>query len=418
MLQRENELSYGIMIFSLSILMKSRYRGYKYRIYPTVKQEQVFVRWFGSSRYVWNWALETWNARYHVGIQTSGFALKKELTELKHHPEMLWLAEVPSGTSYIPLNLDQAWKRFFKKLGGKPNFKAKHHKQSFPCTGIKIFDRTIKLPKIKETIKARIHRKIPSNAKIKSTTLLKTKSGKYFVALLVEELKPVIRKAKSTNTVGMDTGLTLLITLSDGAKIERPKHLIKAEKKLKRKQRQLACKKKGSKNRNKARVLLAVLHEKVAHKRRDFTDKLTRTLADENQVIYSEDLSVSGMCRGLPNLRKHLHDASLGMIYAQLEYKLEERAGKLVKIDRFTKSSGVCPKCGCIDRSLTLADREWKCNDCGMLHDRDVAAAQVIKIIGQGMPESTPAERRTATLSMKSIAQVRSLKQEATRTDA
>jgi putative transposase len=284
--------------------------------------------------------------------------------------------------------LDAAYTNFFKKRASFPRFKSKFdNNQSFcnvQSTYVEWDEGKIYIPKFKGGIKAVLHRKFDSAAKIKSSTVSRTPSGKYFISILVEtdEENPKAKKANEDKTLGIDLGIKDFATFSDGAVINNPKHLSKRRKQLVRQQRKLSRKKKGGKNRDKQRKRVAKLHEKVANCRKDFLHKLTHNIV-ENQDYNSvaiEDLDVKGMKeKGTKNkLSRSISDASWGYFRTFLTYKCERAGKNLLVIGRFDPSSKLC-SCGYLNDKLTLKDREWTCPECKTEHKRDVLAAQNIK---------------------------------------
>lgn len=389
-----------------------RFTSYKYRIYPTKEQEVFFARSFGCVRWVYNWGLA-----YKISVyeQTkkciSAFSLMKEMTTLKRMDETIFLKEVNSQSLQQSLcNLDIAYTRFFKEKKGFPKFKNKYGKQSFSNpqdTKIDLNKNLVYIPKIKNGIKIVLHRKFVG--KIKTSTITKTPSGKYFISILVEELinNPNTLTPKEAKTLGIDLGIKHFATLSDGIKIENPKHLKKRLKQLKHQQRKLSKKKKGSKNRDKQRRKVAILHEKVANCRKDFLHKLTKSIA-ENQSYTSvaiEDLNVQEMAKTKSKyINRAVNDVGWGMFKKFLQYKCEWYGKNLLVIGEFEPSSKLCT-CGNLNHTLKLSDREWTCQKCGVTHDRDILAANNIKrfafckqntskisVVGQELPEFTLGE--------------------------
>lgn len=397
-----------------------QYIAYKFRIYPTKSQEVLIAKTFGCVRYVYNRALAFKMAFYEKNKKgISVFSLMKEMTKWKNAEETNWLKEVNSQALQMSLrNLDSAFTNFFKKRAAFPKFKTKHDNNQSFCnpqnTFIDFENNRIYIQKFKkEGIKAVFDRKI--EGKIKSSTVSKTLSGKYFISILVEIDKenPKSKKPKEEKTLGIDLGIKNFATFSDGTVIENPRHLKKKQKQLKRQQRKLSRKKKGSKNRDKQRRKVAILHEKVTNSRKDFLHKLTHKLVKNQDYssIAIEDLNVSEMLKnGKKNkLSKYISDAGWGMFRQFLTYKCEKEGKNLLIIGRFDPSSKLCP-CGYLNNNLTLKDREWDCPDCKCHHKRDELAAQNIKrfafckqntnkdkiLVGQELPEFTPLETRVS----------------------
>ena len=358
--------------------------AYKYRLYPTKEQEILLGKSFGCARWVYNWALAQKTKVYQeTGKGISSFALIKEVAKLKGAEETAWLSEVNSQALQSAVqHLDMAFTRFFKKEAEFPTFKGKYDRQSFAnpqACDVDFETGRIVLPKFREGIKAVLHRKF--EGKIKTVTVSRTKTGKYYASVLVETDGewPTAPEPTEGRTVGIDLGLKTYATLSDGTKIENPRHLAKRLKHLRRESRRLSRKVKGSKNREKQRIRLASVHEKVAHSRNDFLHQITARLV-KNQDCDSfaiEDLSVAGMVKN-KRLARHISDAGWGTFRQFLEYKAKRHGKNVLVIGRFEPSSRLCT-CGELNHELTLRDRTWKCKECGSEHDRDVLAANNIK---------------------------------------
>lgn len=358
--------------------------AYKYRLYPTKEQENLLSKSFGCARWVYNWALARKTKVYQeTGKGISSFGLIKEIAGLKDAEETEWLSEVNSQSLQSAVNhLDMAFTRFFKKEAEFPTFKSKYDRQSFSnpqhC-GVDFENGKVLLPKFRDGIKAILHRKF--EGKIKTVTVSRTKTGKYYASVLVatEGEWPTTPEPTENRTVGIDLGLKTYATLSDGTKIENPRHLAKRLKYLRRVARRFSRKVKGSKNREKQRVRLARVHEKVADSRNDFLHQITARLV-KNQDCDSfaiEDLSVAGMVKN-KRLARHISDAGWSTFRRFLEYKAKRNGKNVLVIGRFEPSSRLCT-CGEINHKLTLRDRTWTCEKCGSEHDRDVLAANNIK---------------------------------------
>jgi putative transposase len=373
-------------------------KAYEYRIYPTDEQKMQIAQHIGCARWIYNYALEKKSKAWSESRKNlSRFDIQKDLPKLKKQEETKWLVEVNSQTLQASLeHLEHAYKRFFKEKKGFPKFKSKHNnRQSFSVpqhVSVDFENGLINLPKM-EPIKVKFHRQF--EGKIKTVTVKKTPTNKYFVSILVESIEePKKKKAvKEKTTIGIDMGIKDFATLSSGEKVENPKTLKKSEKKLTKAQRKLSRKVKGSKNRNKQRVRVAKVYETISNTRKDFLHKLSHKLTHENQVdsIVIEDLNVSGMMRN-HRLAKSIGDCSWSEFVRQLEYKSEWYGKNLIKIGRFEPSSKTCNQCGAINHDLKLSDREWTCKSCGTNHDRDVNAAINIKNIGLHPSNRVPTE--------------------------
>lgn len=350
-------------------------KAYKFRLYPNQEQQENLVRQFGCARFVYNHFLRQRIDHYAAtGKGLSYHMTAKLLTDLKCTAGFEWLQEANAQALQQSLrDLDTAYKNFFDMRAAFPSFKSKHDKQSFRVPqAFRVEDDRLIIPKT-SPIKIVVHR--PIEGVMKQVTLSRTKSGRYFASILCEVEIP--EPEYKGGAIGIDLGLTDFIVTSDGEREPTPKYLRRAEKRLKRLQRCVSRRQKGSKGREKARRELAKQHEKVANQRGDFLHKLSRRLVDENQVITVESLHVKGMMRN-HHLAKSIADAGWSEFVRQLKYKGEWYGCEVQQVDRFFPSSKRCHECGYINQALTLAQREWACPACGVLHDRDVNAAQNI----------------------------------------
>ena len=358
-------------------------RAYKYRAYPTKEQEVLLAKHFGCSRWIYNYALDKKIKTYQTTKESlSRFTIQKDLPELKKAEETKWLKEVNSQSLQASLeNLDKSFTKFFRDKKGFPKFKSKHdNRQSFsvPQNGIVDFEtNTISLPKFKTPIKCKLHRKFKGISK--TVTISKTPTGKYFVSVLVEvnEELPKLKTVDENKAIGIDLGIKTFAVLSNGEEIQNPKHLKGALKRLKKHQRRVSKKVKGSNNRKKAVMKLAVLHEKVANKRSDFLHKVTAKLISEHDTLCLETLKASNMIKN-HKLAQALSDISIGKFNEILEYKAKWNGVNIIRIGQFAPSSRMCT-CGVVNKELKLSDREWTCKSCGEMHNRDYLAANNIK---------------------------------------
>ena len=359
-------------------------KAYRYRFYPTVEQENLWRRTMGCARLVYNKALaartEAWYERQErVGYsQTSSM-----LTNWKKEEELDFLNEV----SCVPLqqglrHLQTAFTNFFAGRAKYPNFKKKHNGGSaeFTTSAFRWKNGQVFLAKCTTPLPIRWSKQIPQRCVPSTITVKLTPAGRWFVSILVDDytIKPL---PKSDKSIGLDVGITSLIATSNGDKITNPKHFKKLCKKLKRTQKALARKQKGSNNRKKARVQVAKVYAEIADARKDFLHKLTTQILRENQTIVVEDLAIKNMMKN-HKLALAISDASWGELIRQLSYKCQWYGRELIKIDRWFPSSKRCGNCGHIINELRLNIREWECPKCGTNHDRDINAAKNILAAG------------------------------------
>lgn len=361
-------------------------KTYEYRIYPTDEQKSLLAKHFGHCRWMYNYALSRRISNYkQTGNTLSRYDLQAEIPVLKKHESTEWLKEVNSQSlQAVIIHLDTAYNKFFTKSGGFPKFKNRKSKQSFEIPKNLTVDFTkseIELPKFKEPIKTVFHRQF--EGEIRTCHIKRSNSGRYFVTILVEDGKELPRKPeiRKETAIGVDVGIKSFAVTSDGEEIANPRHFVTSQHRLASVQRsfsrKIKSKKKGaplSKNAEKQKLKLQLLHEHVANQRKDFLHKVTTRLIRENQTICIEDLNVKGMMKNR-KLSKHIGDAGWGMFFQFLRYKSDWYGSNIISIGRFEPSSKTCSKCGYIKHDLTLKDREWACPVCGEHHDRDVNAA-------------------------------------------
>ncbi|MBQ1305901.1 MAG: IS200/IS605 family element transposase accessory protein TnpB [Erysipelotrichales bacterium] len=359
-------------------------KGIKARLYPTIEQQETLNKTFGSCRFVYNHFLAE-RVRSYKEDETSLSYNKTAhlLTELKRDEDHLWLNEVDSMALQESLrNLDRAYQNFFKGNAGFPKFHSKHNRQSYRTrnqgNGIRIVGNAVRIPKIGLVKYKGLQ---PFEGTILNATVSKSASGKYYISLCVE-MKETVR-TNAGCLIGIDVGIKEFYTDSNGNTVSNPKTYSKHEKKLIREQRRLSRKQRGSNNRNKQRIRVAIQHEKIANIRSDFLHKVTTKLADENQVVCVEELNVKGMLHN-HHLAKSISDVSWGEFFRLLDYKTAERGGRVVKVPTFYPSSQTCSNCGYKNPLVKdLAIRQWTCPVCGKTHDRDRNAA--INILNKGL---------------------------------
>ncbi|MBG0825050.1 IS200/IS605 family element transposase accessory protein TnpB [Planomonospora sp. ID91781] len=358
-------------------------RAFKYRFYPTDEQAAELSRTFGCVRLVYNKALEErTRAWYGEQRRISYVQSSAELTEWKKSEELAFLAEVSS----VPLqqalrHLQTAFGNFFAKRAKYPRFKSRKKSRAsaeYTRSAFKWRDGKLTLAKMADPLDIRWSRPLPEGVEPTTVTVSRDAVGRWFVSLLCED--SIAPAPATTNAVGIDAGVTSLVTLSTGEKIANPEHERRDRARLARAQRELSRKAKGSANREKARSKVARVHARIADRRRDFLHKLTTRLVRENQTVVIEDLTVRNMLKN-HSLARAISDASWTELRSMLEYKCAWYGRELVVIDRWFPSSKLCGACGTIREKLPLNVREWTC-DCGTVHDRDVNAARNILAAG------------------------------------
>jgi putative transposase len=351
----------------------------KVRLYPTPEQKHSLAKAFGSCRWLWNYCLGENNRIYQeTGKGISAITMKKWIPVLKKQEDTQWLKETYSQCLQSSIiNLGIAYKNFFEKRGGYPQFKSKYGQQSLQYPqNVKLLNDALYFPMLGE-IKANLHRQF--EGELKTVTVTKTKTDKYYASLLFDDGLPEATVSREGKAIGVDLGLTHFAITSDGSKFENPCHFKKHERNFKRKQQKLSHKTKGSHSRIKAKRLVARAHEKISNARQDFLHKLSRKLVNENQVIITENLNVKGMVRN-HSLAKAISDCGWGMFQHFLEYKCQKEGKVFLQIDRFFPSSKTCNHCLNVVASLPLELRSWDCSSCGTTNiDRDINAAKNIR---------------------------------------
>jgi putative transposase len=359
-------------------------RAYKYRCYPTPEQAEQLNRTFGCVRYVYNRALaERSRAWTQEQRRVTYVDTAKALTDWKRDPETAWLAEVSNVTLQQSLrHLQGAFDKFWRKQNRYPKFKRKGKSRdsaTYMTNAFSFRDGRVKLAKQAEPLDVRWSRPLPEGADPSQVTVSRDAAGRWFVSLLVEET--ITPHTPTETVVGIDAGITTLVTLSTGEKVANPKHEQKDRARLAKAQRNLARKQKGSANRAKARLKVAKVYARITDRRRDHLHKLTSTIVRENQVIVLEDLSVRNLVKNR-KLARASSDASWAELRSMVEYKADWYGREVIAIDRWYPSSTTCSDCGAIVDTLPLNLREWTCPDCGMVHDRDINAAKNILAVG------------------------------------
>ncbi len=359
-------------------------RAYRYRFYPDAEQEQLLRRTLGCTRLVYNKALAARTEGWYERKERIGYTQTSSmLTQWKKQEGLKFLNEVSSVALQQALrHLHRAFVNFWANRSRYPRFKKKSNGGSaeFTRSAFKWANGQLKLAKTKNPLNIVWSRPIPQGCVPTTVTLKLEPSNRWFVTFLVDD-STVVHLPPSQNKVGLDMGLSILVTTSNGEKIANPRHFNQKFKRLKAAQKSLSRKKLKSNNRRRARLKVAKAHAKIADARRDFLHKLTTNLIRENQTIVVEDLAVRNMVKNR-SLARSISDASWGEFVRQLQYKSEWYGRELIKIDRFFPSSKRCGNCGFILDKLPLNIREWECPQCKTTHDRDINAAKNILAAG------------------------------------
>lgn len=348
--------------------------AYKYRLYPNKTQQTLLNKTMGCVRYYWNQQVAIFKT---YDKETNPKPEFKTSTELRNETE--WMLEV-SAAAIQQKEIDfkeykkQLFNKFRKKKIGFPSFKKKNNRQSFrlPNQKFKIIGKKIQLEKIGK-VKMIIDRELPQG-KLMSVTISKNPSGQYFASILIET--EIIHKVKTNKEVGIDLGIKTFSTQSDGVEINNPKFLNKNQIKLRRMQQHFSRKQKGSNRKNKCRLKIAKLHQKITNQRDWFLHNYSASLINNYDTIFIEDLNVSGMLKN-HCLAGAISDVSWSKFTSMLNYKAEWYGKDVVKVSRFFASSKTC-ECGVKNDNLKLSDREWVCEACGLLNSRDLLAANNI----------------------------------------
>ncbi|MGW3097081.1 RNA-guided endonuclease InsQ/TnpB family protein [Streptomyces sp. NPDC001102] len=377
---------------------------YNYRAYPNASQRGALADAFGCARVVWNDCLRDRKDAHAAGLPyvTSAELSRLRITQAKRTEERAWLADVSAVVLQQSLrDLDTAYKNFFDSVKGKrqgrkvgpPRYKSKKDTRQSIRLNTNAFclrsDGTVYVAKV-GNLKVKWSRKLPSAPT--SLTVTKDSSGRYFLSFVVDTEPNTLPEVEVET--GVDLGLAAFAVLSDGRKIASPRFLRRAEKKLKRLQRELSRKAKGSKNRAKARIKVARQHARVADRRRDWHHKASTQIIRDNQAVYVEDLAVSGL--GRTRLAKSVHDAGWSAFVGMLQYKAALYGRTFAKVDRAFPSSQLCSACGFRDGPKPLQIREWTCGACGAAHDRDHNAARNVLFEGRRIVAAGRAETPNA----------------------
>ncbi|MEI5525650.1 RNA-guided endonuclease TnpB family protein [Streptomyces brasiliscabiei] len=358
-------------------------RAFKYRFYPTDEQAAELSRTFGCVRLVYDKALEErTRAWYGEQRRVSYVQSSAALTEWKKTGELAFLTEVSS----VPLqqalrHLQTAFGNFFAKRAKYPRYKSRKKSRAsaeYTRSAFKWRDGRLTLAKMTEPLDIRWSRPLPEGAEPTTATVSRDSAGRWFVSLLCEDT--IAPAPATTAAVGLDAGITSLVTLSTGEKITNPRHERHDRARLARAQRGRSRKVKGSANGERARRRVAKVHARIADRRRDFLHKLSTRLVRENQTVVIEDLTVRNLLKN-GRLARAISDAAWADLRMMLEYKCAWYGRELIVIDRWFPSSKLCGVCGTVAAKMPLKVREWTC-ECGTVHDRDVNAARNILAAG------------------------------------
>lgn len=363
-------------------------KGYKYKILPSEEQKQLLNKFFGCTRYIYNWGLNLKTQTYKEnGKSISYNDLAKQLTILKQQDETSFLCECTNESLQQSLrNLENAFTGFFRKKAKYPNFKSKKKSREsakfINCVHFDFNNWKVKIPKVGWVKLCKNRSWNQGTCKQGTVTVSKDKCGMYWVSVVVDNQRPNTNKKSITceTAVGVDLGIKDYAILSDGTKYSNPKHLDKSQKMLAHWQKNFARTKQGSNRHEKARLQVAKTYRKISNQRTDFLQKMSTDLVSRFDTICLEDLNVKGMEQN-HHLARAISDAAWGEFVRQLTYKSEWYGKNVVYIGRYEPSSKLCHCCGYINNDLKLSNREWVCPVCGEHHDRDVNAAINIKKI-------------------------------------
>ena len=364
-------------------------RAYKYKLKPTVRQQQMLLQHFGCCRFIYNWGLDRKKKAWTNEKKSIGYLqLARELTLLKNDGEHGWLKNVANESLQQSLrNLDNAYTQFFKAKKGFPKFKSKKCSKNV-CKFINSvhFDFNkwrVKIPKIGWTKLCHNKPFDLSKCKIGTLTVSQDKCGDFWCVIIVEDYEPCKPKTKvcEKTAVGIDLGIKDFAILSDGTKYGNKKFLEKGQTRLRKLQRRFSNAQKGSKRRERLRIKIARQHRRISNRRSDFLHKLTTDITIKFDTICLENLNVQGMMQN-HHLANAISSVAWNEFVRQLAYKAEWNGKNVIFIGRFEPSSKTCSCCGYVKKDLTLKDRSWVCPKCGVSHDRDINAAINIRNFG------------------------------------
>ena len=378
--------------------------AHKIELDPTVAQRVYFARAAGTARFAYNWALAEWQRQYKAGEKPSEAALRRQLNACKG-AAFPWMQDVTKCAPQQAIkNLGAAFKRFFKGLGKYPKRHKKGRQDSFRADNgpvnkqshaVEVDGMVVTLPRIG---RVRMKEALRFEGRILSVVVSRI-ADRWFASFSVE-IEHTVPNRENQAAVGVDLGLKQLATLSDGTVFENPKALRRNLTKLKRLQRSLSRKVKGSSNRGKARMKVAKLHYRIKCIRQDALHKLTSFLVNTFTLIGIEDLNVSGMMKNR-KLARAVADVGMHEFKRQLAYKAQLNGVRIVMADRWFPSSKTCSECGWLKPTLELSEREWICQECGCVHDRDVNAARNLKMMAESSSVTACGELVSLDLAVK-----------------
>jgi putative transposase len=363
-------------------------RAFRYRFYPTPEQAHTLNRTFGCVRLVYNKALDARTSAWHDEQRRLTYReTSAMLTAWKLSKELAFLNEVSS----VPLqqtlrHLEGAFVAFWGSRTRYPRFKSKRRRRDaaeYTRSAFRFQNGQLSLAKLARPLDIRWSRPLPEGSQPSTATVSRDPAGRWFISLRVED-STVSPLPPAHSQVGIDAGLTSLVTLSTGEKVANPRHELQDHARLAKAQRALSRGERGSKNRTKARLRAAKICVRIADRRRDHLNKLTTRLVRENQTIVIEDLNVRGMT-GNRSLARAVNDAGWSELRRMLEYKCTWYGRDLVVVDRWLPSSRICSTCGHLADRLPLSVRVWQCQRCRVWHDRDVNAASNILAAGRAV---------------------------------
>ena len=370
------------------------YKAYKFRMYPNTNQIELINKTFGCYRFIYNYFLDKCKNNGYI----KAFDMCKELKEL--YVDYPWLKEVDSCSLRCAIfNLEDAYKNFFNKRRGYPTFKNKFNRQTYRTNCMKslykgknyssieldLINRKIKLPKLGQISIRGYRNKKLIKGNIINTTIIRETTNKYYISVIVNEPEIIKDKVKPESIIGIDLGIKDLVVTSNGEKYKNPKEIIKYEKRIKRMQRKLARQIKGSNNYKKTKIKLSILYTKLKNSRKHNIINIVNKLVKENDIIVSEKLKVKEMSTN-HKLAKNILDASFNKICEYLKWKTKEKGKYYYQIDTYYPSSKLCSHCdNKTSKTNNLGVREWICDKCGSLNDRDINAS--VNIMFEGIKE-------------------------------